>query len=80
MVLVYHEAKREVHFSRAIYPFHTLFDGDVLFMVTTNEIQNEKLDTNTGSKPKSVLDGRTDKGFLLFGDQGSTLNLITPWG
>ncbi|MGM0881412.1 MAG: P1 family peptidase [Bacillota bacterium] len=43
------QLSKQIHTSmaRAIYPFHTLFDGDVLFMVTTNEVQNEKLDTNT---------------------------------
>ncbi len=37
---------RQVHSSmaRAIQPFHGSFDGDVLFAVTTNDIENELLD------------------------------------
>lgn len=33
---------RQVHtaMGRAIYPFHTLQDGDVLYAVTTNEVEN----------------------------------------
>ena len=36
---------RQVHTSlaRAIHPFHTVFDGDILFAVTTAEIDNEAL-------------------------------------
>lgn len=36
---------RHVHSSmtRAIYPFHTPADGDVLFAATTNEIENEEV-------------------------------------
>jgi L-aminopeptidase/D-esterase-like protein len=36
---------RQVHASmaRAIQPFHTLFDGDVLYAVTTNEVENPQL-------------------------------------
>ena len=36
---------KQVHSSmaRAIDPFHTLDDGDVLFMVTTDEIENKQL-------------------------------------
>jgi len=36
---------RQVHGSmaRAIDPFHTIYDGDVLYAVTTNEIQDQKL-------------------------------------
>lgn len=36
---------RQVHSSmaRAIQPFHTLYDGDVLFAVTTNESENPAL-------------------------------------
>lgn len=30
--------------ARAIYPFHTIFDGDVLFFVSMNEVENPKLD------------------------------------
>jgi 6-aminohexanoate-oligomer endohydrolase len=37
---------RQVHASmaRAIQPFHTLYDGDVLYAVTTGEIENADLD------------------------------------
>jgi L-aminopeptidase/D-esterase-like protein len=31
--------------ARAIQPFHTLYDGDVLYAVTTNEVENPHLDT-----------------------------------
>lgn len=36
---------KQVHTSmgRAIQPFHTLFDGDVLYAVTTNEVENPLL-------------------------------------
>jgi L-aminopeptidase/D-esterase-like protein len=36
---------RHVHSSmaRAIYPFHTSTDGDILFAVTTNEVTNPKI-------------------------------------
>jgi 6-aminohexanoate-oligomer endohydrolase len=36
---------RQVHtaLGRAIYPFHTIQDGDVLYAVTTNEIENNEL-------------------------------------
>src|SRR5207248_971513 len=38
---------RQVHASmaRAIHPFHALTDGDVLFAVTTNEVDNDALDS-----------------------------------
>jgi len=38
---------RQVHSSmaRAIQPFHTLDDGDVLYAVTTNEVENKHLET-----------------------------------
>jgi L-aminopeptidase/D-esterase-like protein len=38
---------RQVHSSmaRAIQPFHTIYDGDVLYAVTTNEIENPKLNS-----------------------------------
>ena len=38
---------RQVHASmaRAIHPFHALTDGDVLFAATTNEVENETLDS-----------------------------------
>jgi L-aminopeptidase/D-esterase-like protein len=37
---------RQVHTSmaRAIQPFHTLYDGDVLYAVTTGEVENPALD------------------------------------
>jgi len=40
---------RQTHASmaRAIHPFHALTDGDVLFAATTNEIENEALDSVT---------------------------------
>jgi 6-aminohexanoate-oligomer endohydrolase len=40
---------RQVHTSmaRAIHPFHALTDGDVLFAATTNEVENETLDSLT---------------------------------
>jgi L-aminopeptidase/D-esterase-like protein len=40
---------RQVHTSmaRAIHPFHALTDGDALFAATTNEIQDESLDSVT---------------------------------
>ena len=40
---------RQVHTSmaRAIHPFHALTDGDVLFAATTNEVENETLDSVT---------------------------------
>ena len=36
---------RQVHSSmaRIIYPFHTLMDGDVLYAVTTNEVEHPTL-------------------------------------
>jgi L-aminopeptidase/D-esterase-like protein len=43
------QLSRQIHTSmaRAIYPFHTMADGDVLFMATTNEVENAELDPNT---------------------------------
>ena len=40
---------RQVHTSmaRAIHPFHAITDGDVLFAATTNEVENESLDSLT---------------------------------
>ena len=40
---------RQVHASmaRAIHPFHALTDGDVLFAATTNEVENDALDSVT---------------------------------
>ncbi|WP_219837612.1 P1 family peptidase [Paenibacillus sp. R14(2021)] len=37
---------KQIHTSmaRAIYPFHSIFDGDVLFFVSTNEVENSRLD------------------------------------
>jgi L-aminopeptidase/D-esterase-like protein len=37
---------RQVHasMSRALQPFHTLADGDILYAVTTSEVQDEALD------------------------------------
>ncbi len=38
---------RQVHasMSRAIQPFHSLVDGDVLYAATTNEVDNPQLDS-----------------------------------
>ena len=43
------QLSRQVHTSmaRAIHPFHALTDGDVLFAATTNEVENEVLDSLT---------------------------------
>jgi L-aminopeptidase/D-esterase-like protein len=40
---------RQVHASlaRAIHPFHALVDGDVLYAVTTGEVDDERLDSVT---------------------------------
>ena len=40
---------RQVHASlaRAIQPFHSLVDGDVLYAATTNEVENAQLDSIT---------------------------------
>lgn len=40
------QLSKQVHSSmaRAIQPFHTQYDGDVLFAATTNEVENELLD------------------------------------
>ncbi|HEU5101767.1 MAG TPA: P1 family peptidase [Roseiflexaceae bacterium] len=40
------QLSRQVHgaISRAIQPFHTVFDGDVLYAVTTNQVENSPLD------------------------------------
>lgn len=37
---------RQVHSSmaRALQPFHSMYDGDVLYAVTTNEVENTSLD------------------------------------
>ncbi|MBT4267975.1 MAG: hypothetical protein HOK67_13375 [Deltaproteobacteria bacterium] len=29
--------------ARAIAPFHTIYDGDVLYAVTTNEVEHKSL-------------------------------------
>jgi len=36
---------KQIHTSmaRAIHPFHTIDDGDVLFMASTNEIDNQNI-------------------------------------
>ena len=38
---------RQVHASmaRAIHPFHALVDGDVLYAVTTNEVESTQLES-----------------------------------
>jgi L-aminopeptidase/D-esterase-like protein len=43
------QVSRQVHASlaRAIQPFHTLVDGDVLYAATTNEVENRQLDSVT---------------------------------
>jgi L-aminopeptidase/D-esterase-like protein len=43
------QLSRQIHTSmaRAIYPFHTMADGDVLFMATTDEVENPELNPNT---------------------------------
>jgi len=43
------QLSKQIHTSmaRAIYPFHTVDDGDVLFMATTNEVENSQLNANT---------------------------------
>ncbi len=42
-----HQLARHVHSSmaRAIQPFHTESDGDVLYAVTTNEVENKALNS-----------------------------------
>jgi len=39
---------KQIHTSmaRVIYPFHTIDDGDVLFMATTNEVENSEVNAN----------------------------------
>lgn len=41
-----HQLAKVVHTSmaRAIQPFHTIYDGDVLYAVTTNEVENPALE------------------------------------
>jgi L-aminopeptidase/D-esterase-like protein len=40
------QVARQIHSSmaRAIQPFHTIHDGDVLYMVTTNAVKDERMD------------------------------------
>lgn len=47
--MTYHELRqtgRQVHSSmaRAIQPFHTVFDGDVLYMASTGDVEDPELD------------------------------------
>ena len=46
---VLQQLARQVHASmaRAIHPFHALVDGDVLYAVTTGEVENERIDSVT---------------------------------
>jgi L-aminopeptidase/D-esterase-like protein len=30
--------------ARAIQPFHTIYDGDVLYMITTGQVDDKKID------------------------------------
>lgn len=49
---------KQIHTSmaRAIYPFHSIYDGDVLFFVSTNEVENSELDpTHLGLHAAEVL-------------------------
>jgi L-aminopeptidase/D-esterase-like protein len=48
---------RQVHSSmaRAIYPFHTHSDGDILFVATTNEVENPEMDETLLSHIASEL-------------------------
>ena len=43
------QVARQIHSSmaRAIQPFHTVFDGDVLYMVTTGEVTSRRIDPVT---------------------------------
>jgi len=40
------QLSKQIHTSmaRAIYPFHTIDDGDVLFMATTNDVEDPIVD------------------------------------
>lgn len=52
------QLSKQIHTSmaRAIYPFHSIFDGDVLFFVSTNEVENPKLDpTHLGLYASEVV-------------------------
>jgi L-aminopeptidase/D-esterase-like protein len=41
--------------ARAIQPFHTVYDGDVLYAVTTNEVSNPALDAISAGVVASEL-------------------------
>jgi L-aminopeptidase/D-esterase-like protein len=41
--------------ARAIYPFHTHSDGDILFVATTNEVENPEMDETLLSHIASEL-------------------------
>jgi L-aminopeptidase/D-esterase-like protein len=48
--LIYlNQLARQVHSSmaRAIQPFHTVYDGDVFYAITTNEVENQNLNKVT---------------------------------
>lgn len=52
------QLSKQIHTSmaRSIYPFHSIFDGDVLFFVSTNEVENSKLDpTHLGLYASEVV-------------------------
>jgi len=49
---------KQIHTSmaRVIYPFHSIYDGDVLFFVSTNEVENPNLDpTHLGLYASEVV-------------------------
>jgi L-aminopeptidase/D-esterase-like protein len=43
---VLQQVARQIHSSmaRAIQPFHTIYDGDVLYMITTGAVENKHID------------------------------------
>ncbi|CAM4022702.1 P1 family peptidase [Lederbergia lenta] len=43
------QLSKQIHTSmaRANYPFHIIDDGDISFMVSTNEVENPQLNANT---------------------------------
>ncbi|UCE12170.1 MAG: P1 family peptidase, partial [Candidatus Heimdallarchaeota archaeon] len=45
----FNQVAKQVHTSmaRVIFPFHTTTDGDVLLMVTTSEVENRQLFSDT---------------------------------
>ena len=51
------QVARQVHSSmaRAIQPFHTVYDGDVLYMVTTNKVESKRIDPVTAGLLASEL-------------------------